>query len=695
MNDRLSKDKHEKQSISSQAPFYGGATHRGAIGKLNEDRYEFFRVGAGEINDWHASPDSSIYVAAVADGVTSKAAGADASTIAINAVGEALQDATTHMDISDLLENAFHAANLAIRKAVANNSALMGMSTTLVVAALIDNRLYLAHLGDSRAYLIRKGQIYRLTLDHTGVQMAVDSGMMTPEQARTHPNRHLILRHLAAEPSPAVDHQIILPGTDTGPETRQMVAHLDLAPNDMIMLCSDGVTDRIAESDIAHTMTTHLQQPEKATRRLVKHALDQGEPDNITAAAITIRGNRSLRAAMPFTAIELSLPKRLAIAVSLLLLVGVGMSWAAPSILEKWPDLATASIASSQQIDAQPTVMSQKSASAVASAAITANQSEPTTEILPSRSDNFVQPAAAHVLAPTVAGKQVAAAIPATSTSIPTAVPTATPTSVPTAVPTSTFTPAPTAVPTQVPAFVPFATPAVLTSISQNPQAGFSPPVAPIVLATATPSIVPVSTAAGPVQPAASIPIASVPIASAPIANVPIATAAPAQPAQAIASTESLIGNDWSITLISPIESTLKKRQRFQWQANFELPTAYLFELIIWPIGTTALQTGFSPSGASNQTDFTIDLQRFAINHPALLKHGEQYQWGVGIVETNDTTKRIFVFDNHQTFLFSFGNSNKPQSPEPSGEPDGEPNDGPDGEPNDEPDGEPNDESGE
>ena len=474
-SEKISQAKHEKGSINSRAPFYGGATHRGAVGKLNEDRYEFYRAGSGDLNDWHESPKESIYVAVVADGVTSKAAGADASSLAVNAVGESLQDVTASTDISVVLDNMFHAANLAIRQAVSNNPAMMGMSTTMVVAVIAGNRLYVAHLGDSRAYLIRKGQIYRLTLDHTGVQTALDSGVLTPEQARTHPNRHLILRHIADEPLSDVDQQIILPGTDAGPEERQMVSHLDLVKNDSIILCTDGLTDRVTEAEIAQTMTAYRHHPEKAIRRLVKHAVEQGEPDNVTATAITIRDNTFSLTPIQRAATQLPGVKRLSATLLIFLFLAfIGIAWITSAAWAKWPTLAFASVTSSQSttvdvtitddattaettaenpLEIDQTVNADKPKSEQVENAVAAIQPESNQA---NQNQQTVKPTAQPLSAidvviltatSTPTRATVVPSLPPTSTSIPAASPTARPTSTPTQRPTARPTSAPTAAP--------------------------------------------------------------------------------------------------------------------------------------------------------------------------------------------------------------------------------------------------------
>lgn len=701
MNDRLSNQKHEKRAIS-KAPYFGGATHRGAIGKTNEDRYEFYRVGPGEQNDWHGAPDSSIYIVAVADGVTSKAAGADASALAIKSVGESLDRIASATDATDMLNHAFLAASSAVQQAVLHNPELKGMSTTLVVAAIVGSRLYVAHLGDSRAYLVRKGQLHRLTLDHTGVQMAQDSGVLTAEQARTHPNRHLIVRHIAADSAHEVDHLIIKPGTDNGPDAREMLPHLELYHDDIVILCTDGVSDRLSDRDIANTMTTHRHHPEKATKRLVKHALDLGEPDNITAAAITIRQESFAVATVQRATEQFSSTLRLRFLLLLLplliLLGGLGLLWTNPALLSAWSPqqfafassedvlekdvlekdvlekdvLEKDALASNQESSTQ--LITNRNVSTSESEPATVQPTEvPATEAATATATRIAQRAETSERAigvtatpetnagnqnsgrvtPTPTPQMLETAIPPTSTSIPALIPTLTPTLVPTLNPTATSTPRPPANPPTSQSSEPSNISAV-AFVASPTQARVAPTAnAPTSITATGGSFAPRTL---PQQPAAQVPVnaeTAAATATSTVAPSALSLLPPSAPAQSAARTSLLLEDDWNVLLLSPTEDALRKRQRFHWTSNFELPPTLLFELIFWPVGTSPLTNGFSPSGAGTNTDISIDLDEFSNHNPDLLQLNQRYEWGVGLVETNNTRNRVFVFEESKSFLYS------------------------------------------
>lgn len=269
-------------------PLCDGSTHEGAIGKRNEDSYDFFRLGPGDPYSWEDDPVDSAYVAAVADGVTSKAAGANASTIAVETIRNAMRAAPAKYSIAQMLDHAFRAAHQAVTEVASQQPEFAGMSSTLVVTVIQNERLYVAHLGDSRAYLIRRGAVHRLTLDHSGIQIAIDNGMITEEEAKAHPNRHMILRHLAAKPFKPADQTIIQPGTDGASDKRCMVDSIALQPGDTIVLCTDGVTERVQSDEIAQITNRFLGQPDRIAKRLVRQALKYGEPDNITAVVLSM-----------------------------------------------------------------------------------------------------------------------------------------------------------------------------------------------------------------------------------------------------------------------------------------------------------------------------------------------------------------------------------------------------------------------
>ncbi|MDN3240619.1 PP2C family protein-serine/threonine phosphatase [Glycomyces tritici] len=199
---------------------------------------------------------------AVADGMGGMAAGDLASAIVINTV--ARLDVPPPADsVVDELADAVADANRAIRRCVADDPQKEGMGTTLTALWFDGEWFNLVHIGDSRAYRLREGGFEQITVDDTYVQMLVDEGRITAEEAERHPQRSLLLRALgAAEVEPAFQ-------TIKG------------VPGDRLVLCSDGLSGPVSDADIARTLQ-NAETPQEAAETLVQQALDAGAPDNVT-----------------------------------------------------------------------------------------------------------------------------------------------------------------------------------------------------------------------------------------------------------------------------------------------------------------------------------------------------------------------------------------------------------------------------
>jgi protein phosphatase len=227
---------------------------------------------------WLVDVDGSLFV--VADGMGGHAAGEVASRIAVETVSEVMlgmQDPeetrllTEVEDPGDMLRErlryAMNQAALNIRRSVDENPAYMGMGTTLVMVIVEDDQAHLAHVGDSRAYLMRDGRIQRLTRDHTVVQQEVDAGRLTPELARIVPHKNILTKSVGY-------HGPVDPDTST-----RM-----LESGDVIILCSDGLNDAVEDSEIE--VTANKTAPEDLPEVLVKQAIEQGTQDNITVVVM-------------------------------------------------------------------------------------------------------------------------------------------------------------------------------------------------------------------------------------------------------------------------------------------------------------------------------------------------------------------------------------------------------------------------
>ena len=224
----------------------GAASDRGPVRELNEDAY-------------HAGPA----LVAVADGVGGLPAGEVASAIAIRALVP-LGSGGPPDDPAGALRTAVDTASRWIREAVAADRTLAGMGTTLTALLLAGDRAAVAHIGDSRAYLLRDRDLTRVTRDDTYVQLLVDGGVISPEEARRHAQRSLVTRALHGTPEPPA----VTPVT---PET-----------GDRFLLCSDGLSDVVDDDAIGHALREYAE-PKHCAEQLVKLALRAGGPDNVTA----------------------------------------------------------------------------------------------------------------------------------------------------------------------------------------------------------------------------------------------------------------------------------------------------------------------------------------------------------------------------------------------------------------------------
>jgi len=199
---------------------------------------------------------------AVADGMGGMAAGDVASNIVIAAMAPLDEDVPGDAMI-DALRSCVENANQQLRAAVEANPQMEGMGTTLTALLFSGSRVGLVHIGDSRAYLLRDGEFTQITKDDTYVQMLVDEGRISAEEASSHPQRSLLTR--------AMD------GRDIEPEysIRQVL------PGDRYLICSDGLSGVVSQETIAQTLREYAE-PQQCVERLIALALRGGGPDNIT-----------------------------------------------------------------------------------------------------------------------------------------------------------------------------------------------------------------------------------------------------------------------------------------------------------------------------------------------------------------------------------------------------------------------------
>ena len=210
----------------------------------------------------YASP----HLLVVADGMGGAAAGDLASAVAIDTI-QKIEGPTTGEGMLEVLDRAIHQANDKIAELIESDYSLEGMGTTVTGAMFDGIQLGLAHIGDSRAYLLRDGQLERLTHDHTWVQSLVDDGKISETEAAMHPHRSLLLKVLNGQPTNDPD-----------------LVMVPVVAGDRLMFCSDGVCGLIDDNMIEEALL--LPDLNDAAERLVVEALHAGGVDNITVIVV-------------------------------------------------------------------------------------------------------------------------------------------------------------------------------------------------------------------------------------------------------------------------------------------------------------------------------------------------------------------------------------------------------------------------
>jgi serine/threonine protein phosphatase PrpC len=228
----------------------------------NEDRYAYWEPAADEEFARKGR------LAIVADGMGGHEGGQEASRIAVEAIQEVFSE-KPGADLQSLLVTGFQIAHERILEYAAAHPELHGMGTTATAIALLDNRLYYAHVGDSRLYLVRGASLSRLTRDHSYVGRLVENGVISSEEAESHPQRHILTAALGA-------------GTGTLPDTSQQP--MVLQKGDVLVLCTDGLWGLLSEDEIRSVVAG--SDLHEACQALIKMAKDRGAPDNITVQLI-------------------------------------------------------------------------------------------------------------------------------------------------------------------------------------------------------------------------------------------------------------------------------------------------------------------------------------------------------------------------------------------------------------------------
>ena len=238
-------------------------TDVGRVRSHNEDYVDYFVP----TDPAQLARKGAIYV--VADGMGGHQAGEVASRGAVEAVIAHYYGDTKH-DVATSLVQAVRAANHQIYTQAQADPSKAGMGTTLVAVVILGRKVYVANVGDSRAYLINSQGIRQITEDHSWVEEQVRAGLLTHEQASRHPQRNLVTRALGSKPDVQVD---LFEG--------------ELGEGDTLLLCSDGLTGRVEDREIAAAVRRY--PPQEAARRLVALANERGGNDNITVLIVSAR----------------------------------------------------------------------------------------------------------------------------------------------------------------------------------------------------------------------------------------------------------------------------------------------------------------------------------------------------------------------------------------------------------------------
>ena len=254
-------------------------THQGMTGKNNEDRYA---VASFHVSEKDNTP---VLFAVLADGIGGHKGGEVAAELAVNHIMQSVARSDGNFS-RYTIEDAVNEASSAIAAHSATNENLQGMGATCAIAWIIDNKLYTAYVGDSRIYLMRKGRIQQLTVDHSWVQEAIEKGILTPELAREHPNVHVIRRYLGSPVPPEPDFRLYLFDGD-GAHHAENNQGTELQPNDVLLICTDGLTDLVWNDEILEVVRTKSTLKE-ASRALVNLANERGGHDNTTVVLIGV-----------------------------------------------------------------------------------------------------------------------------------------------------------------------------------------------------------------------------------------------------------------------------------------------------------------------------------------------------------------------------------------------------------------------
>ncbi|MDE5983691.1 MAG: Stp1/IreP family PP2C-type Ser/Thr phosphatase [Eubacterium sp.] len=235
-------------------------TDKGIVRDSNQDAY-----AVGEFSD-------EVVWSVVCDGMGGAAGGNIASALAVKVISDKInasyRDEMRDSSIHNMLDSALTAANIEVFDFAEAKPELRGMGTTVVCAIVRNNQAYIAHAGDSRAYVINNGNINQITTDHSMVQDLLSRGKITSEEAENHPNKNIITRAVGVDKSIDIDF-----------------GQIDLSDDDVLLLCTDGLSNYVTNNEMIEIMSDGKYYA--FADRLVTRANKNGGGDNITVVIIS------------------------------------------------------------------------------------------------------------------------------------------------------------------------------------------------------------------------------------------------------------------------------------------------------------------------------------------------------------------------------------------------------------------------
>jgi len=263
----------------------GALSHPGMTGKNNEDRYA---IQGYRLSSSNATP---VTFAVVCDGIGGNKSGELAADLAVEKILHTVNNSFGDRPLKTML-TALHAANEAIYSTAQQAQSYRGMGATVAMVWIESKRLFTTTIGDTRIYLIREKGIRQVSTDHTWVQEAIASGKISRDEAENHPNAHVIRRYLGAPMVPAADQRLNL---RKGESDEDALANqgVELWAGDIVLVCTDGLTDHVADKEIVEVLHRHRRKLQPTVEALVKLACDRGGKDNITVVIMQIPENKN------------------------------------------------------------------------------------------------------------------------------------------------------------------------------------------------------------------------------------------------------------------------------------------------------------------------------------------------------------------------------------------------------------------